>query len=304
MITASMTVAEVLRHSPQCLDTLVAQHPAFVRLRRPLLRKTFARLVTIEQAAKIAGVELDGLLAALNSTASGAVIAPQPSLDHGSAASHDAAPASPAADSRAVIRASGPAAPTAALHRDPLSAAVADQLPAQTSTPPAWLEGARIQAEVDARSADERGPLGAIMRAAAQVQPGGILLVRSAFEPLPLFTLLAQRGFAHWSQQHASDDWASYFLRLRAPAAAPAQPAAAPAPALLDNRGLEPPQPMQRTLAALEQLAPGATLTVLTDRQPLFLFEALEEQGYTYATTSAPDGGFQTQISAPKPDKG
>ena len=32
---------------------------------------------------------------------------------------------------------------------------------------------------------------------------------------------------------------------------------------ILDNRGLEPPQPMMRTLAALENLAENETLTII-----------------------------------------
>ena len=49
---------------------------------------------------------------------------------------------------------------------------------------------------------------------------------------------------------------------------------------ILDNRGLEPPQPMMRTLAALETLAEDAVLTIINDRRPMFLYEQLEELGY------------------------
>jgi len=40
----------------------------------------------------------------------------------------------------------------------------------------------------------------------------------------------------------------------------------------LDNRGLEPPQPMMRTLAALEQLPDDEELIINNDRRPIFLF--------------------------------
>lgn len=66
---------------------------------------------------------------------------------------------------------------------------------------------------------------------------------------------------------------------------------------LLDNRGLEPPQPMMRTLEALESLAPGETLSIINDRRPMFLYEQLEEQGLKYVTTPQEDGSFLIEIT-------
>ncbi|KIY22218.1 DUF2249 domain-containing protein [Mesobacillus subterraneus] len=66
---------------------------------------------------------------------------------------------------------------------------------------------------------------------------------------------------------------------------------------ILDNRGLEPPQPMIRTLAALDELAEGQTLTILNDRRPMFLFEQLDERGYLYLTEQQNDGSYRVTIS-------
>ena len=65
---------------------------------------------------------------------------------------------------------------------------------------------------------------------------------------------------------------------------------------ILDNRGLEPPQPMMRTLAALETLGDNETLTIINDRRPMFLFEQLDEQGYQYTTEQQHDGSFKIEI--------
>ncbi len=65
----------------------------------------------------------------------------------------------------------------------------------------------------------------------------------------------------------------------------------------LDNRGLEPPQPMMRTLAALEELAEGETLSIINDRRPMFLYEQLEEKGYKQVTTEQEDGSFLIEIT-------
>lgn len=65
----------------------------------------------------------------------------------------------------------------------------------------------------------------------------------------------------------------------------------------LDNRGLEPPQPMMRTLAALESLASGDTLCIINDRRPMFLYEQLEEMGLKHVTTEQEDGSFLIEIT-------
>lgn len=64
----------------------------------------------------------------------------------------------------------------------------------------------------------------------------------------------------------------------------------------LDNRGLEPPQPMMRTLAALDSLAENETLTIINDRRPMFLYEQLEELGFKQRTEQQSDGSFKIEI--------
>lgn len=65
---------------------------------------------------------------------------------------------------------------------------------------------------------------------------------------------------------------------------------------VLDNRGLEPPEPMQRTLKALEELQTGESLTIINDRKPMFLFEELDDQNLKYEVEPRDDGSFQITI--------
>ncbi|MEX2608590.1 MAG: DUF2249 domain-containing protein [Gemmatimonadota bacterium] len=59
---------------------------------------------------------------------------------------------------------------------------------------------------------------------------------------------------------------------------------------VLDVRGLEPPEPMVRTLAALEALPPDGTLVQLNVRVPRFLLPQLEERGFSWEIREqAPD---------------
>lgn len=66
---------------------------------------------------------------------------------------------------------------------------------------------------------------------------------------------------------------------------------------LLDNRGLEPPQPMMRTLEALKSLGAHEELTIINDRRPMFLYEQLDELGYKHQTEPREDGSYQIIIT-------
>lgn len=70
----------------------------------------------------------------------------------------------------------------------------------------------------------------------------------------------------------------------------------------LDNRGLEPPQPMIRTLHALENIETGQVLVIINDRRPVFLFAELEERGYFHETQALEDGSFEITIRKPAND--
>lgn len=65
----------------------------------------------------------------------------------------------------------------------------------------------------------------------------------------------------------------------------------------LDNRGLEPPQPMMRTLQALEELEEGESLEIINDRRPMFLFAELDQLGYAYSVEKNEDGSFTITIT-------
>lgn len=64
----------------------------------------------------------------------------------------------------------------------------------------------------------------------------------------------------------------------------------------LDNRGLEPPQPMIRTLSALERIRPGDEVHIHNDRLPVFLIEELNNLGYPFTVDEQQDGSVKVQI--------
>lgn len=66
----------------------------------------------------------------------------------------------------------------------------------------------------------------------------------------------------------------------------------APNEILVDARGLEPPEPMERVLAVLARLEPGQAIRMLLHREPFPLYPLLAERGFVHATQPANDGGF------------
>lgn len=68
-------------------------------------------------------------------------------------------------------------------------------------------------------------------------------------------------------------------------------------PHSLDVRWLDPPQPFERIVAALEALGPGETLRVMIHREPRPLFEWLAREGYTVRHGYNPEGYFEIFIS-------
>ncbi|WP_164669488.1 DUF2249 domain-containing protein [Virgibacillus doumboii] len=66
---------------------------------------------------------------------------------------------------------------------------------------------------------------------------------------------------------------------------------------IIDNRGLEPPQPMMRTLKALDKMNSGESLSIINDRRPMFLYEELDDRGYLHETEAQEDGSYKITIT-------
>lgn len=161
-----------------------------------------------------------------------------------------------------------------------------------------------------------REPFSRIMEARRALPEDGVLRLRAIFEPYPLYGVMERQGLSHWTERLADDDWRVWFFAANeepsdarsipsdsattGSCAGHASPEEDPGPeateeaaptgdgvesattVVLDVRGLEPPEPMVRTLERLETLQPGATLVQLNERIPRFLLPQLEERGFSY----------------------
>jgi hypothetical protein len=62
IITPRTKVAELINTYPQLEQVLIDYVPPFEKLRNPVLRKTVARITTLQQAAAIGGVKVESLI--------------------------------------------------------------------------------------------------------------------------------------------------------------------------------------------------------------------------------------------------
>jgi uncharacterized protein (DUF2249 family) len=163
--------------------------------------------------------------------------------------------------------------------------------------------------DVDVRPILRSGgePFSIIMSALSGLEPGQGLRLYATFKPVPLFAVLADKGFAHSERALDGGEWEVLFMpaetkpKQAAPAAASPGFNDWPEPAVkLDNRDLDPPEPMVRILATAEQLGPGETLSALLRREPVFLFPQLEKRGFRWLGGFTPDGtAYELTVRAP-----
>jgi uncharacterized protein (DUF2249 family) len=157
--------------------------------------------------------------------------------------------------------------------------------------------------DVDVRPILRAGgePFRRIMEALDALEPAQGLRLFATFKPEPLFEVLRSRGFTHEARELDGGEWEVLFHPSRSdagggvPQPSTTADAAWPPPAKhLDNRDLDPPEPMVRILAAVETMSEGQTLSALLRREPVFLFPELAKRGHQWR------GGFEDDGSTYK----
>jgi uncharacterized protein (DUF2249 family) len=141
-------------------------------------------------------------------------------------------------------------------------------------------------------------PFEKIMETVAALAPGQGLRLLATFKPVPLFGVLGSKGYSHEAKELEGGDWEVLFRptngesSARSVSVAPAADISDwPAPVQeLDNRELDPPEPMVRILAATESLKEGEVLSALLCREPIFLIPELAKRGHSWRGGFEPDG--------------
>lgn len=180
-----------------------------------------------------------------------------------------------------------------------------------------------IELDVREQLRNKLEPFQLIMDTLKTVEQDDIFVLHATFKPTPLIGLLKMRGFAGKAEMLEKEHWVTTFVHKKNKTWLEQQPEGAeegksteahPNASLnaqdcsteekqsiieLDNRGLEPPQPMVRTLAAVGRSKPGGEVHIHNDRVPVFLIEELNNLGCTYTVEEQPDGSAKVKIRKP-----
>jgi uncharacterized protein (DUF2249 family) len=272
-IQTTWKISEVLQRYPDLLETIISMSPAFSRLHNPVLRKVQSRLVTVEQAARIAGISPDEMARKLNTAAgldvvaevSDVFISPEPSS------------AEPDWVRTAKVTVDLDVRPLHERGEEPFAAI---------------MEAVRAVAP------------GEILRLRNSFDPVPLydVLRMRGFDHVT-----RQLSSDDWEILFLnSGNKSSKTAPNRQPVEtgpAPAAPAAetwdADETITIDVSELVPPEPMMRILGALEEMPAGASLLVHHVRRPMFLYPQLDELGYTHETRDLGPGQVEIIIHKP-----
>jgi uncharacterized protein (DUF2249 family) len=154
-------------------------------------------------------------------------------------------------------------------------------------------------------------PFQIIMDTVKKLSKEDVFVLHATFKPTPLLGLLKTKGYNNKVEQLEPEHWVVTFTH-RSQKDQPDSQSVVEQPEdnestidpnrlvqvyELDNRGLEPPQPMIRTLAKLQQIQSGDKVTIHNDRVPMFLIEELNTLGYSYEVDDQEDGSAKVTIT-------
>lgn len=266
-VLASWKVSEVLKRYPELLDVLVSLNPTFRMLRNPLTRKVQSRLVTVAQAAEIAGMEPTDLVQSLN-------------------------------------QAIGISAPVVEAEEEPMSGGVTGSPPPWVDTAPveAEVDARPLQKtgqepfSVIMAAVREVG-VWHVLRLRNTFEPVPLYDVLG----MRGFVHFArQHGPDDWEILFLNIGSGQAKPTETGAAAKPEGPALdwdVPSATLrIDVSELVPPEPLIRIMEALEQLPEGATLLVHHVRRPLHLYPRLDALGYQHETRDLGPGQVEILI--------
>ena len=265
-ILASWKISEVLHQHPDLLDALVELSPAFAKLRNPLMRKVQSRLVTVAQAAEIAGIPPAELTRALNQAA-GLTSAERTVEDRTDSTQAQPPPRPDWVETAQVVEVLD-VRPAMARGEEPFHAI----MKTASSVPP-----------------------GSAFRLLVGFEP---LPLYDALAKLGFDHWTSRRDDC-WSVSFYRD------REARQPRATPAtsEPAmfdpnrdAATAEVSIDVSELVPPEPMIKILRALEALPADGRLLVHHVRRPIHLYDRLDEMGYVHETRELNPGQVEILI--------
>jgi hypothetical protein len=169
-ITPETKIAELLEAYPKLEDVLIQQSPHFKALKNPILRKTVAKVATLERASQMSGIPVRRLVATLREAVG------LPGEPHATDLGPDLEPAAV----------------------DAVAPAWFDEAKVA------------LRIDADDLLAKGEVPLPRVHQAVREIPFGALLCVRSAFRPAPLLEALHKAGHQTYVTQASPDALHTY----------------------------------------------------------------------------------------------
>jgi len=267
MITKELKISKLLAQYPQIIDVLIEVSPHFKKLRNPVLRKALAGRVNVEQAARIANVDVNVLLSKLNNS-----INNFPKEIN-------------------------------SINKNSERKTVMGDVKMQENT---YKIDKNKVVTFDVRPIISGGkdPLKFILAKVKELKNDEVLLLINSFEPVPLYDVLGEKGYAHKTEKEG-ETFKIYFYKdsnlniveeEKSDNNDEINIADFENIVEIDVRGLEPPEPMIKTLETLSNIDDKSALLMRHHREPLMLYPKLEERGYRAFCTKINDNYFKIVI--------
>lgn len=176
VITPKTKILDLINDYPDLEEVLFDVSPAFRQLKNPLLRKTVARVTTLQQAAMVGGIRVEDLVNRLRkaSGTSGYL--------HEFAETDNYPPAS-------------------------------DNFPSAQPGTPGWFSPEKISMHLDAREMLNRGehPAGQVLADLKMLPDGEIYELVAPFFPAPLIDKASGTGFVNYVVELSPGEYHVYF---------------------------------------------------------------------------------------------
>lgn len=265
MITKDMKVLDLLNKYPETLDVFINISPHFKKLQNKILRKALASRVTIEQAAKIANVDLNNLLFELNKKINQEFI---------------------------------PVSSEKLNHKEGNKILSKPEFLNNTSS------DKTVKLDVRPIINQGLDPFLNIINTVNQLKEDEIFLLINSFEPIPLYTVLGKKSFDHWTEK-VDDAFHVYFFRRKEDEISKSEELSEEKRIddlnfeniiEIDVRELPLPEPMMKILETLPQIDDQTVLLVHHHREPMILYPKLEERGYKAIANKINDNYYKVLI--------
>ena len=179
-INPETKVGALLDAYPGIEDQLISWVPAFSKLKNPILRKTVAKVATLQQAAMVGGVSVRDLVRRLREAT-------------GQDATSDESPISESSS-----------AAGAGTHGD--------------GAVPEWVTNGTLRHSMDADAllASGEHPLASVQHAIATLGPNETIQIRSSFRPAPLIDMMREKGHRIYWREISADHHETWLARQQA----------------------------------------------------------------------------------------